>query len=74
MQAFENLATYFKGQFFPGAGYALGLVLLLCGYDIVMVVTNQYASVIATVESVTALDAALSSIIVSVESTVARTW
>ena len=72
MQVFENLATYFKGQFFPGAGDALGLILLLCGYDIVMVVTNQYASVIATVEPVTAFGAAVSSIIASVKSTVAR--
>ena len=78
-QALENSATHVKGQFFRCAGYALGLFLLLYGYDLVSAVANHNATTVTTVESVTYLDllqrvVAVSGVITSIKSTIAWTW
>jgi hypothetical protein len=73
-QALENSATHVKGQFFRCAGYALGLILVLHGYDLVSALANHNATAITAVESVTVLGAAVSSVITSIKSTIACTW
>ena len=73
-QALENSATHVKGQFFRCAGYALGLIVLLHGYDFVSALATHNSTAITAVESVTVLGTAVSSLITSIKSTIACTW